>query len=120
MKNFGDLFVDEPDPLTSFSILELAGAAQEFFVGPVAAAAGLAGDDEVEAGDEGDVLTAGAGLGAGIGGEVLRRSGGPIEASGKFPAVGEDLRIDFQRVRASGRCEWRAAVCSTNHLGMIC
>ena len=41
-----------------------AGAAEEFFVGPVAAAAGLAGDDEVEAGDERYVLSAGAGLGA--------------------------------------------------------
>src|SRR5438093_11916067 len=44
----------------------MTGAAQIFFERPFAAAAGLAGDYEVQTGHEGDVLSSGTGLVAGM------------------------------------------------------
>ena len=86
-----------------------AGPAQEFLVLPVAAAARLAGDDQVEARHEGDQLASGAGLGAGVGRDAPAAPASLAgQARGQLPAVGEDLGVDLEaHLRAAdvvGRC----------------
>ena len=75
----------------------LAGAAEEFHVFPWAAAAGVACDDELEAGDEGEHLATGAGFAAGVGGDACAfraASGGQFPAMGK--RVGGNLEAEFR------------------------
>ena len=73
------------------------GPAEVFLVLPIAAAAGLAGDDQVEARHEGDQLAAGAGLGAGVGRDALAAPAALAgQARGQLPAVGEDLGVDLE------------------------
>src|SRR5205814_2201370 len=73
-----------------------AGAAEVFFERPIAAAAGLAGDDEVEAGDEGDELAARSGLLACIAWNTLATAAaGAVEIGGEFPTMSEDSRIEL-------------------------
>src|SRR5512133_3572027 len=71
-----------------------AGTAQVFFESPVTTAAGLARDDQVEAGHKCDELATGAGLFAGISRNALAAATalGAVPRR-QFPAVREDLRV---------------------------
>src|SRR5438067_10023047 len=74
----------------------LAGPAQVFLKLPLAAAAGLARNDQVEAWHKRDELPAGAGLGARVGGDAFGASTAfASQARGQFPAVGDDPRFDL-------------------------
>ena len=60
-------------------------ASQKLFVGPGAAAAGLASDDQVQAGDEGNQLAAAARFETGVARDALVTA----HQSGQFPSVGK-------------------------------
>ena len=70
-----------------------AGLTEVFLILPIAAAAGLAGDDQVEARHERDQLASGAGLGAGVGRNPLTA---PAALAGQ-------ARATPNRERRSGR-----------------